>query len=72
MKDAEADKFDVVIVDKIDRFYRHLTGLITALDKLHGYDVSFASVQEQMGITFPWGKITLPMLPENRLITHSG
>jgi site-specific DNA recombinase len=62
MKDAEADKFDVVIVDKIDRFYRHLTGLLTALDKLHGYDVSFASVQEQMDFTSPWGKLTLTML----------
>jgi site-specific DNA recombinase len=62
MKDAEADKFDVVIVDKIDRFYRHLTGLLTALDKLHSFDVSFASVQEQMDFTTPWGKLTLTML----------
>lgn len=62
MKDAEMDKFDVVIVDKIDRFYRHLTGLLTALDKLHSFDVSFASVQEQMDFTSPWGKLTLTML----------
>ena len=62
MKDAEAEKFDVVIVDKIDRFYRHLTGLLTALDKLHGYDVNFAFVQEQMDFTSPWGKLTLTML----------
>ena len=30
MQDAEAGKFDVVIVDKVDRFYRHLAGLLTA------------------------------------------
>jgi DNA invertase Pin-like site-specific DNA recombinase len=62
MQDAEAGKFDVVIVDKVDRFYRHLAGLLTALDELRGYNVSFVSVQERLDFTSPWGKLMLTVL----------
>jgi len=62
MQDARAGKFDVVVVDKIDRFYRHLGGLLTALDKLNSYNVGFASVQERLDFTTPWGKLTLTIL----------
>jgi len=33
MEDAQAGKFNVIIADKIDRFYRHLNGLLKALDE---------------------------------------
>jgi site-specific DNA recombinase len=62
LKDASQDKFDVVVVDKIDRFYRHLNGLLTTLDTLNSYNVSFASVQEQLDFTSPWGKLMLTVL----------
>ena len=62
MKDAEAHKFDVVIVDKIDRFYRHLGGLLNALDRLKEDNVFFVSVQERLDFTTPWGKLTLTVL----------
>jgi site-specific DNA recombinase len=51
--DAEAGKFDVIVVDKIDRFYRHLACLLTALDLLRSIGVSFASVQERLDFTSP-------------------
>jgi len=35
MRDAQSGKFDVVVVDKIDRFYRHLSGLLSSLDQLN-------------------------------------
>jgi DNA invertase Pin-like site-specific DNA recombinase len=60
--DAEAGKFDVIVVDKIDRFYRHLAGLLTALDHLRSIGVSFASVQERLDFTSPWGKLMLTVL----------
>ncbi len=60
--DAQAGRFDVVIVDKIDRFYRHLSGLLNALDRLNEHGVSFVSVQERLDFTTPWGKLTLTML----------
>ena len=62
MQDAEAGKFDVIVVDKIDRFYRHLAGLLTALDHLRNIGVSFASVQERLDFTSPWGKLMLTVL----------
>ncbi len=62
MQDAKAGRFDVVVVDKIDRFYRHLAGLLTALDDLRHMNVAFASVQERLDFTSPWGKLTLTVL----------
>ena len=62
MGDAQAGRFDVVVVDKVDRFYRHLQGLLAALEKLRAWGVSFASVQEQLDFTTPWGKLTLTVL----------
>jgi len=62
MEDAEAHQFDVVITDKIDRFYRHLSGLLNTLDRLKESDVFFVSVQERLDFTTPWGKLTLTVL----------
>ncbi len=62
MKDAEAHRFDVVVVDKVDRFYRHLRGLLGALDQLNNWDIAFVSVQERLDFTTVWGKLTLTVL----------
>ena len=62
MENAKEKKFDVIVVDKIDRFYRHLAGLLTALDQLRSIDISFASVQERLDFTSPWGKLMLTVL----------
>jgi len=59
---AKAGEFDVMIVDKIDRFYRYLNGLLTALDTLNNWNVSFVSVHEKLDFTTPWGKLTLTVL----------
>ena len=60
--DAAAGKFDVIVVDKINRFFRHLGGLLVALNQLNAWSVSFASVQERLDFTTPWGKLTLTVL----------
>ena len=62
MEDAKEGQFDVVVVDKIDRFYRHLNGLLNALDQLNELKVTFVSVQERIDFTTPWGKLTLTIL----------
>lgn len=62
MQGAKAGEFDVVIVDKIDRFYRYLNGLLTALDRLNHWNVSFVSVHEKLDFTTPWGKLMLTVL----------
>ncbi len=62
MADAALGLFDVVVVDKVDRFYRHLKGLLTALDELNSYGVTVTSVKENLDFTSPWGKIALSIL----------
>ncbi len=62
LEDAAKGRFDVVVVDKIDRFYRHLKGLLIALDTLRERDVTFVSVQEKIDLSTPWGKLTLTVL----------
>ena len=62
MKDAEARRFEVVVVDKVDRFYRHLRGLLGALDQLNNWDIAFVSVQERLDFTTVWSKLTLTVL----------
>ena len=62
LTDAQAGKFDVIVVDKLDRFYRHLRGLLGALDQLNAAGVAFVSVQERLDFTTVWGKLTLTVL----------
>ena len=62
LEDASHGEFDVVVVDKIDRFYRHLGGLLITLDQLNDMGVGFASVQEKLDFTSHWGKLTLTVL----------
>ncbi|MBN1887062.1 MAG: recombinase family protein [Thermoflexales bacterium] len=62
LTDARTGQFDVVVVDKIDRFSRHLGSLLTALDQLNEAHVAFASVQEHLDLTTPWGKLMLTVL----------
>ena len=62
LDDAAAGQFDVIVVDKIDRFFRHLGGLLVALEQLNARGISFASVQERLDFTTSWGKLTLTVL----------
>ncbi len=62
LSDAQAGLFDVIIVDKIDRFYRHLGGLLVALEQLNSCGVALVSVQEHLDFTTPWGKLMLTVL----------
>ena len=62
LEDAEIGHFDVVVVHKVDRFYRDLKELLTALERLQAVDVSFVSVKENIDFSTPWGKIALTIL----------
>jgi site-specific DNA recombinase len=62
MNDVQQHRFDVVVVDKVDRFYRHLRGLLSSLDYLNSMDIAFVSVQERLDFTTVWGKLTLTVL----------
>jgi site-specific DNA recombinase len=62
LRDARAGRFDVLVVDKLDRFYRHLRGCLTTLDELRSCGVTFVSVRENLDFSTPWGKLTLTVL----------
>jgi DNA invertase Pin-like site-specific DNA recombinase len=56
MADAEAGKFDVVVVWKFDRFARSATHMLKALEKFQTYGIAFASVTEQIDSSTAMGK----------------
>jgi len=62
LQDARQRRFDVVVVDKVDRFYRYLKGLLITLDVLNENGVAFVSVHERLDLSTPWGKLTLTVL----------
>ena len=62
LQDAEAGHFNVVVVHAIDRFYRSLTGLLTAIEQLNRQGVGFVSITENLDFTTPWGKLALAVL----------
>lgn len=62
LADAEQHHFDVIVVDKIDRFYRNLRGLLATLERLNRLGISFVSVKENLDFTTPWGKLSLTVL----------
>ena len=62
LRDAEAGLFEVVIVHKVDRFFRDLAGFLSALSRLNEANVSFLSVRENIDFTSPWGKLALVIL----------
>ena len=62
LQDARKGHFDVLVVDKLDRFYRHLRGCLTTLDLLRSCDVSFVSVRENLDFSTSWGKLILTVL----------
>ncbi len=62
LRDARSGQFDILIVDKLDRFYRNLRGCLATLDDLRSHNVSFVSVRENLDFSTPWGKLTLTVL----------
>ena len=62
MADAEARRFDVVIVHKLDRFARNRRVAFDAFHKLGTAGVGFVSIAENMDYSTPAGQLMLTML----------
>lgn len=62
MQDAEAHRFDLVLVHKLDRFSRNLRVLLECLEQLGKAGIAFVSISEQMDYSSPWGRFALVML----------
>jgi site-specific DNA recombinase len=62
LRQVEQGQVDVVIVQSIDRLYRHLESLLKTLNDWQEQQVSLVSITEQLDFTTPWGKLTLAVL----------
>ena len=57
-----AGKVDVVVIHRIDRLYRNLTGLLGFVQLLIEHDVRLVSITEQIDTSTPWGMLVLQVL----------
>jgi site-specific DNA recombinase len=62
LDDAEAGRFDLIIVHKLDRFSRNRKIAFKAFERLGRAGVSFLSIAENMDYTSPAGQLMLTML----------
>jgi DNA invertase Pin-like site-specific DNA recombinase len=60
--DILAGKVDVVVIHRIDRLYRNLTGLLGFVQLLIEHDVRLVSITEQIDTSTPWGMLVLQVL----------
>lgn len=62
MRDAQARKFDAVLVWRLDRFSRSLRMLINSMEVLAGAQVSFISLRDNLDLTTPSGRLMFQMV----------
>jgi DNA invertase Pin-like site-specific DNA recombinase len=62
MADARQRKFDVVAVWKIDRFGRSLKHLVTSLADLEALGVAFVSLQDNLDLRTPSGRLMFQII----------
>ncbi len=62
LADAEAGRFDVLVVHKLDRFSRNLRMTLETLERLNNANVAFVSISESMDFSTPIGKVILATL----------
>ena len=62
LEDARQGKFEILLVWKLDRLGRSLKHLINLLNELHKSNVSFISMQENIDLTSPTGRLVFQML----------
>lgn len=60
--DAEAGFFEIILVYRIDRFFRNTRQLLNAVDTLQKMGVSFRSITESFDISIPLGSFMVSLL----------
>ncbi len=63
--DAEQKRFDLVLVLKVDRFFRNNRLLLNAIHRLNSYGVDFGSITEPFDTANPYGRFALQMMGAN-------
>jgi DNA invertase Pin-like site-specific DNA recombinase len=62
MLDARSGRINVVMVAKLDRFFRNLRHLLNYVHELDELGITFVAVQEGLDTSTPMGKFTLQIL----------
>lgn len=62
MKDAEAEKFDMVIVWKLTRLARNMMDVLSTVETLLEHNIEFHSISEQFDVSTSTGKLMLQLL----------
>ncbi len=62
LRDLKKDKFDVVVVTKIDRLSRNIRDFVFFLDLIEKHNKSFVSVTQNFDTSTPMGRLTLNIL----------
>ncbi len=61
-ENAKENKFDVVLVYRLDRFFRNTRRLLEALDILRSHDIVFQSATESFNTNEPTGRLLITLL----------
>ena len=61
-REAQAGHFQGILAHKVDRVFRNAHGMLSTFRKWRQQEIFFASVQEQIDFTTPWGKLILGVL----------
>jgi DNA invertase Pin-like site-specific DNA recombinase len=62
LNDAHARKFDAICVWKLDRLGRSLKHLVTTIEDLACYGVSFVSLRDNLDLSTPAGRLMMHLL----------
>lgn len=62
MKDAHARQFDAVVCWKLDRLGRSLKHLVTTIEDLAAYGVSFVSLRDNLDLSTPSGRLMMHII----------
>jgi predicted site-specific integrase-resolvase len=62
LEDAHARKFDAIAVWKLDRLGRSLKHLVTTIEDLQAYSVSFVSLRDNLDLSTPAGRLMMHII----------
>ena len=62
LKDAHRRKFDAVVCWKLDRLGRSLKHLVTTIEDLAAYGVSFVSLRDNLDLSTPSGRLMMHII----------
>jgi DNA invertase Pin-like site-specific DNA recombinase len=62
MKDAHRRRFDAVVCWKLDRLGRSLKHLVTVIEDLAAYGISFVSLRDNLDLSTPSGRLMMHLL----------